>query len=190
MRTIRKTGIRGFTLIELLVVMAVMSILIGIGVNTFSIAQKKARDAKRKADLRTIQIAVEAYAINNNGAYPSSGAAPEVWLMSDAGNSWITVLVPNYLAKVPIDSYGPNGDPLANTPVVGYKYKYEPTGTNGTSGGYMLVAHLEDAEDSAVCKKITPIKHPANGNTTFCGSATDYTASPGYASSYWVVGYK
>lgn len=54
----------GFTLIELLVVMAVMSVLVGIGVNTFSIAQKKARDTKRKADLRTIQTALEIYYVN------------------------------------------------------------------------------------------------------------------------------
>lgn len=61
--------IQGFTLIELLVVMAVMSILVGIGVNTFSIAQKKARDAKRKADLRTLKTAYEAYKLTT-GNYP------------------------------------------------------------------------------------------------------------------------
>lgn len=57
----------GFTLIEMLVVIAIISILIGIGVNTFTIAQKKARDVRRKADLRTIKTAFFMYYQDKNG---------------------------------------------------------------------------------------------------------------------------
>lgn len=62
---------RGFTLIEMLVVIAIISILIGIGINTFTIAQKKARDVKRKADLATLQKTLIAYSIDHNGSYCS-----------------------------------------------------------------------------------------------------------------------
>ncbi len=65
---------RGFTLIEMLVVIAIISILIGIGINTFTIAQKKARDVKRKADLATIQKALIAYGLDHNDSYQCGGA--------------------------------------------------------------------------------------------------------------------
>lgn len=51
----------GFTLIELLVVISIIVILITMGLTTFSSAQKKGRDAKRKADLRDIKNAMEQY---------------------------------------------------------------------------------------------------------------------------------
>lgn len=59
----------------MLVVIAIISILIGIGVNTFTIAQKKARDTKRKADLANIQKALIAYGIDHNGSYCPGAAA-------------------------------------------------------------------------------------------------------------------
>lgn len=58
---------RGFTLLELLVVIAIIGILISMGVAAFSTAQRKSRDAKRKADVRSIQEAFEQYYANNNG---------------------------------------------------------------------------------------------------------------------------
>lgn len=70
---------RGFTLIEMLVVIAIISILIGIGVNTFTIAQKKARDVRRLADLNSLQTILElwyqdkvTYIINPNYAAQGS----------------------------------------------------------------------------------------------------------------------
>lgn len=54
----------GFTLIELLVVISIIGVLSAIGLSTFSGAQKKARDARRRADLKQIQNAMEQYYIN------------------------------------------------------------------------------------------------------------------------------
>jgi len=51
----------GFTLLEMLVVIGIIAILIGIGTVSYSTAQKKARDAKRKQDLNAIQNALEQY---------------------------------------------------------------------------------------------------------------------------------
>jgi prepilin-type N-terminal cleavage/methylation domain-containing protein len=50
-----------FTLLEMLVVIGIISILVGMGAVSYSTAQKKARDAKRKQDLKAIQNALEQY---------------------------------------------------------------------------------------------------------------------------------
>lgn len=59
-----------FTLIELLVVISIIGVLIGIATVSFSGSQKKARDARRKSDLKYYQSALEFYANKNNGYYP------------------------------------------------------------------------------------------------------------------------
>jgi prepilin-type N-terminal cleavage/methylation domain-containing protein len=50
-----------FTLLEMLVVIGIIGILVGLGAVSYSTAQKKARDAKRKQDLKAIQNALEQY---------------------------------------------------------------------------------------------------------------------------------
>lgn len=70
---------RAFTLLELLVVIGIIAILIALGTVSYSTAQKKARDSKRKGDIRSIQNCLEQYyTYNNNFKYPtlSNGAAP------------------------------------------------------------------------------------------------------------------
>ena len=58
----RNTGRRGFTLIELLIVIAIILILIAIALPNFLEAQIRAKVVNAKANLRTIQTALEAYA--------------------------------------------------------------------------------------------------------------------------------
>lgn len=65
---------RGFSLLELLVVIGIVSILLAIAISSFSTAQKKSRDAKRQADLRTIQQAAEQYYSICNYVYPTFSA--------------------------------------------------------------------------------------------------------------------
>lgn len=60
---------KAFTLIELLVVIAIIGILTTILTFTFIEAQKKSRDTKRKADLKTLQVSFEAYK-TQQGKYP------------------------------------------------------------------------------------------------------------------------
>ncbi|MCM8787804.1 MAG: prepilin-type N-terminal cleavage/methylation domain-containing protein [Candidatus Omnitrophica bacterium] len=60
---------KGFTLLELLVVISIIGILIAVGVASYSTAQKKSRDSRRKSDLKAIQNAMEECYSINNGAY-------------------------------------------------------------------------------------------------------------------------
>ncbi len=59
----------GFTLIELLVVVAIISLLSSVVMASLNSARIKARDAKRKVELKQIVNALELY-YNDNGAYP------------------------------------------------------------------------------------------------------------------------
>lgn len=62
---------KGFTLIELLIVVSIIGILIGAVSVSWTNAQVKSRDGKRKADLKAVQQALETY-FNVNGSYPSN----------------------------------------------------------------------------------------------------------------------
>lgn len=62
---------KAFTLIELLVVIAIIGILATVVIASLSSARVKARDARRLADIKTIQTALAMYYMEN-GSYPVS----------------------------------------------------------------------------------------------------------------------
>ncbi len=63
-----------FTLIELLVVISIIAILLAVATVSYTNAQQKGRDNKRKADLKAVQQALEIY-FNQNGKYPDTDAS-------------------------------------------------------------------------------------------------------------------
>ena len=138
-------GNSGFTLIELLVVIAVVGVLAGavIAIINPNAQFARARDAKRKVDLKQIRSALGRYKIVN-GTYPVMGK----WALSTTSN-WIPLLVSSgELRSVPVDptssgcasGYPWNG---GNTCWV---YAYWSDGNI-----YDLVAQLENTQDPDRC---------------------------------------
>jgi len=64
---------KGFTLIELLVVVAIIGLLASIVLASLTTARQKGRDARRLADLKEIQSALELYYSDHN-VYPTSAS--------------------------------------------------------------------------------------------------------------------
>lgn len=108
MSKLKKKLLLSFTLIELLIVIGILSILVVTILITLNpgLANKKARDVKRKKDLSTLQAALEAYS-TDKGSYPSTGGA---WwggcsnfggLPYTGPSAWIPDLAPQYIQSLP-----------------------------------------------------------------------------------------
>lgn len=108
---------KGFTLIELLVVIAIIGVMSALVIVNLSSANKKSRDARRKADISEVRTALELYFDDALG-YP---------VLSRSNISTLTALVPAYIKILPIDP-----KPATNN------YFY-----TGTASTYTLEALLE-----------------------------------------------
>ncbi len=123
---------KGFTLIELLVVIAIIGLLASIVMVSLNTARKKARDTKRRGDLRQVVVALEMYYNDNNG-YPSTsggwwGNCANYGSHGTSGASgWVPNLAPTYMSSLPLDPNSPNAEAC---------YLYNSNGTN-----YKLLAH-------------------------------------------------
>lgn len=94
----RNKNTEAFTLIELVVVIAIIGLLAAIVLIALNQARVKSRDAKRVADIRQIQTALELY-YSDNGAYPNIGCAST----PSYGSCWATLLPSQYIGKMPYD---------------------------------------------------------------------------------------
>ncbi len=65
---------KGFTLIELMIVVVIIGILAAIAIPNFIAMQDRAREGSLKANMHSIQLAIEDYAVKNTGSYPVTAA--------------------------------------------------------------------------------------------------------------------
>ena len=123
---------KGFTLVELLVSITIIGILASIGLSTFTSAQMKSRDAKRKVHLKQLADSFEAY-YNDHGQYPDD--TDIFW-----GNSFVDPDNPGtvYMDKLPAD------------PTQGLNYDYLPEATARKS--FQIYARLENTKDIDIPK--------------------------------------
>jgi len=102
--------LRGLTLIELMVVIGIIGILASVIAVNAAQSGKISRDAKRQADLRILQSAVELYK-NKNGRYPVgcngadnwSGQSNSAYRCLGDSSQYITGLAPEFIPVLPYD---------------------------------------------------------------------------------------
>ena len=118
----------GFTLLEMLIVLGIIAVILSVLSVSFSITQKKSRDARRKGDLKAIQNGLEQYYATCSYLYPiGSGPMPTGSIACGASPAVIPI--------VPLD------------PKTGITYSYDSV--DGSS--FSVCATLETETPSNYC---------------------------------------
>src|SRR5216117_376482 len=73
---------KGFTLIELLIVVAIIGLIAAIAIPNLLNAVDKGKQTRSMSDLKSIGVAVEAYAVDNTN-YPSAASVPAMKAVID-----------------------------------------------------------------------------------------------------------
>jgi len=170
MKSLRK----GFTLIELLVVIAVIGILAAVVLASLNSARSKARDVRRKSDLRQVAVALELYKDSyDTYAIPSTGT-------TGVGTGWFSTYGAPYTKSVaqglvdaglmPAAVVDPSGVTSSTSTRAGYMIVSD-------ANGYTLWANLEnpsaaDTATLATCRSSGydgyPSANPVSGQTNYC----------------------
>lgn len=178
---------RGFTIVELLVALSVIVVILSLSLASVNGARARSRDAKRIADLRTIQSALEQHSLGDSShSYPpgTSGAGdPNYCLKYRASLPTATYkglynnpCFSDYLSVVPV---GPQGEP----------YLYERPAcfraNAGAKGGIDLVTVANEAACGGIAFSASYGLHAALETANLPEAKAD--ASRDFPSSYDLI---
>ncbi|MBF0510820.1 MAG: type II secretion system protein [Candidatus Omnitrophica bacterium] len=120
---------KGFTIIELIIVLSVLVILIGIIVPRMSGMQQQGNVVKAKAELQTLQTAMESYYMNNGNTYPGT---PQQWNYTPS-ETYFTQATPQIVSSVLYDPFNPGNEYGMYVSQNGKYYAFASYGPGGTS---------------------------------------------------------
>lgn len=155
---------RGFTLIEILIVVAIIAILSSVVLIGLGPTQRAGRDARRIADLRQVQNALELY-YNRCGYYPGPIPAATIGscgtFVQKTSDGWVamTSALTDTNTNIGVST-------ISVDPTSGHTYYY---GTNTTGSSYIIAATLEDPNNAVFAGYTAP---SVSGYTVTGGSAT------------------
>ena len=118
---------RGFTLIELLTVIAIIGIMSSVVLANLNGARQKARDVKRIADVKQLQLALELH-FDVNSIFPAT----------------LAPLATTFISVIPKD------------PSTNENYSYTPLPASGPYNDYFLKALLEQSTNQVLLNDANP----------------------------------
>ena len=111
----------GFTLIELLVVIGILAVLLAITLIAINPAKQfaQANNTKRRSDVNAILNAINQYMADNKGSIPPTNITTTEQEISSGAADICAVLVPAYIAALPVDPQLNNGNPISQSGCAG-----------------------------------------------------------------------
>lgn len=146
---------KGFTLIELLVVIAIIGVLASVVLASMNSARKKARDARRVADIKQIQLALEMYF---DASSPSNSYADSIAALATGG----------YIPTEPKD------------PLTAASYSY----CRISATDYHLGATMEESTNNALTADVDYTSSSCAAGTAFNGAAGTCATATGADQCY------
>lgn len=120
----RRRGHSGFTLIEVLLVLGIIIVMLAMVVPNFIGSQQEAYIKATRASISGFEKAVQLYAINHAGVYPTGDTETVLELLLQPVDEQTGQPKPPYLEKFPLDAW--------EMPL---QYEYPATGDRQTIGG-------------------------------------------------------
>jgi len=127
---VRRSAEHGFTLVELMVVIVIIGLLAAIVAINVIPSGDKARVTRAKADIATIDQALELYKLSN-GTYPSTSDGLNALVNAPAGVDASKYQKGGYLKKLPVDPWN-------------HPYLYAAPGQHGEADVWTLGADGKD----------------------------------------------
>jgi len=149
MKKIKKQ--KGFTLIELLVVIAIIGLLSTLATVAFNGARTKARNAKRLADVKQVQTALELY-YNTNSSYATT---TEITTVVTAVGTVLSGSIDTFMTNLPTSPL-----PYTDTPCTATSSPYRYESADGST--YTIKFCISEAVGNLTAGNITA--HPGGVN--------------------------